>query len=209
MLEEAIQVKSQLQDAIMSGKSLSNVKDSLVGENNYLGGAEILSAASVLGVFGTMLRDELFIALTDRNRFCHLLRNRLKGAEALVLLGNHITSPSVELGGVREGEIIPDEMAERHCVNYYVGFYIPSIAYGHMDSNRMGMTRSITTELIFSHLRKVDGVFSESGYELKATQDALRQLVWAETSSVLDEVVNAFCSEYRRSLEQVGIYGSY
>lgn len=40
MLEEAIEVKSKLHNAIMSGQSLSNVKDSLVEENKYLGGAE-------------------------------------------------------------------------------------------------------------------------------------------------------------------------
>ena len=207
MLEEAIQVKSQLHDALMSGQSLSNVKDSLVGENNTLGGADILSSASVLGVFGNMVRDQLLSMMGDKRYFATLIRDRMKGAEALVLLSNHTGHyPIVELGGVREGEVIPQSLVDSGIIQLFVSFSVPTIEYGSMQISRMSCGLSVSTPVIFSNLKMVGGVFSDSGYELKATQNALSHIVGHEARQILDQIVGTYCNAYRRSLEQVGIY---
>ena len=206
MLEEAIEVKSKLHNAIMSGQSLSNVKDSLVEENKYLGGAEILSTAGVLMEYTKMFRDALYSMFGDKRYFCSLLRTKLQGAEALVLLGNHLPCPIVNFDGVLEGEVFPDSLAEANTYTWFIEFSIPSTQYGHMTMNRAATTRHMTQELLFSFLRKHEGLFSDSGYELKATRNALEHVVMAEARHVFDQVTDAYCESYRRSLDQVGIH---
>lgn len=206
MLEEAIEVKSKLHNAIMSGQSLSNVKDSLVEENKYLGGAEILSTAGVLMEYTKMFRDALYSMFGDKRYFCSLLRTKLQGAEALVLLGNHLPCPIVNFDGVREGEVFPVSLAEANTYTWFIEFSIPSTQYGHMTMNRAATTRHMTQELLFSFLRKHEGLFSDSGYELKATRNALEHVVMAEARHVFDQVTDAYCESYRRSLDQVGIH---
>ena len=206
MLEEAIEVKSKLHNAIMSGQSLSNVKDSLVGENKYLGGAEILSTAGVLMEYTKMFRDALYSIFGDKRYFCSLLRTKLQGAEALVLLGNHLPCPIVNFDGVREGEVFPVSLAEANTYTWFIEFSIPSTQYGHMTMNRAATTRHMTQELLFSFLRKHEGLFSDSGYELKATQNALSHIVGHEARQILDQIVGTYCNAYRLSLEQVGIH---
>jgi hypothetical protein len=130
----------------------------------------------------------------------------LQGAEALVLLGNHLPCPIVNFDGVREGEVFPVSLAEANTYTWFIEFSIPSTQYGHMTMNRAATTRHMTQELLFSFLRKHEGLFSDSGYELKATRNALEHVVMAEAIHVFDQVTDAYCESYRRSLDQVGIH---
>ncbi len=209
MLEEAITVKSQIHEALMSGQILSNVKDSLVENTGNIGGAEILSTAGVLMEYTKIFRETLYSMFGDKRHFCSLLRSKMKGAEALVLLGNHLPCPVVNLDGVREGEIFPDALAKSNTYTWFIDFSIPSTQYGHMTMNRAVLTQHMSQGLLFSLLKRHEGFFSDSGYELKATRNALEHLVYAEARHVFEQVVEAYCESYRSSLVQVGIHDTY
>ena len=200
MLDEAKVVTSQIHEALMSGQILSNVKDSQVAKNGSIGGADILSAGGVLGLFGQMVRNGVHEQMDDRRRLCTRLHMQCRGSEAVVMYGA-MPFPTVQIVGAGEGMIIPDSMALDHPMSWI------DVEFHCMDEQRMQrmhLRQSVSNSVLFGPLSTSSDLFS-SGYDYIPTHKALRPIVEALVYDICRQIDGVLISSYRRSANQVGI----